>query len=268
MTEVATETDPRLLFTGQSPFGWHRYETFMLCPRKYAYSYVEEKHEGPKRTALNMGTYIHLGLAHHYSHLRAKQRGENCDLYGPTEAIRVFAPPGAESALAQATVEGYVRNWAFERVEVLHVEEVFNLDFNGAPLTVRVDLGIRSKGTNKVHFVDHKYSGRVTGTHPKFYSASGQFLTLRALGVAYYGSESGGPILNLIQPDPLKFERPNLDPAPGHQRWYPLAIQKTYARIKALEGEHPDSYPRHQTEHTCWTRYGPCPFYDRCIGSR
>lgn len=618
------ERDPRLLFTGQSRFGWHRYETFMQCPRKYAYKYVEGGSE--ERRALSLGTHIHLGLAHYYKHLQAKQRQEDCDLYDPLEAIRKSAPPSAEVALAQKIVAAYIQNYTFEKVEVLHVEEVFELDFNGAPLTSRVDLVIRSKGTGKVHVCDHKclpgdamvwttegdvairdlvekeaqvaavtnekklvaawakkavaagvqdvyeirlangivarlgyrhpvltpsgwvqaknidigdcigvpldlpagrdlvgindaflrvlgqiisdsamkddslrwtktdpgkrakfiaditalggipsetagfvngkgvtkapvvrirgralrdllekwriprvnspdrfipdylisllsarqigqvlgglwsgdghagvagngrtricFSGRskklcynvhrmllrlgipasisessvlykgerrptwtttvigafgktkflelvesgfipvqldtaplyasmnitgnigkglgyvegsiwwvpvventlvgqeecfdlevpehhtfvaenlithntagqITRNHAKSYSASGQFLTFRAIGTGVWGDQSGGPILNMIQTDPVKFERPAMSPMLLMQRYFPLTIQRTYANILALEGQHPEMYPRHPSEHTCMTRYGLCPFYDKCEG--
>ena len=33
--------DSRLLFTGPSPFGWHRYESFLKCPSQYGWNYGE-----------------------------------------------------------------------------------------------------------------------------------------------------------------------------------------------------------------------------------
>jgi hypothetical protein len=91
-------------------------------------------------------------------------------------------------------------------------------------------------------------------------------LTFRAIGTGIWGDQSGGPILNMIQTDPVKFERPAISPMLLMQRYFPLTIQRTYANILALEGQHPEMYPRHPSEHTCMTRYGLCPFYDKCEG--
>ena len=78
-------TSPRILFTGASPRGWHRLQTVLECPQKFAweYRYGREGFDDPKRIALLSaklkqdeeqksnspalirGTLIHLGLAHY-----------------------------------------------------------------------------------------------------------------------------------------------------------------------------------------------------------
>jgi len=154
---------PNLLDTGPSPFGWHRYETFMRCPQLYAYS-----HKGPPRDdaesgrALALGSMVHVGLAHHYARMREEQHGRAPgSLYEPLDAITALAakkngPAWHEHAgLARDIVRGYLARYAAERPEILHVEEVFALDFDGAPITMRVDLVWRGKD-GRVYFVDHK----------------------------------------------------------------------------------------------------------------
>ena len=58
------EADPRLLNTGPSPFGWHRYETALRCLAAYGYGVEARKlglrHDAPQ---LARGTLVHLGLA-------------------------------------------------------------------------------------------------------------------------------------------------------------------------------------------------------------
>ena len=67
-----------LLETGPSPRGWSRLQTAQQCMQKYAYKYedplLERSSESP---ALIRGSLIHLGLAHHYSRMKAEQNGED-----------------------------------------------------------------------------------------------------------------------------------------------------------------------------------------------
>ena len=69
-----------LLDTGPSPFGWHRYETFLRCPQLYAWTY-HAKEPGEDGRALAMGSLVHVGLAHHYARMRETQQGRDATAY-------------------------------------------------------------------------------------------------------------------------------------------------------------------------------------------
>lgn len=152
-----------LLDTGPSPFGWHRYETFLRCPQLYAWSHKTEKAEGETGRALALGSMVHVGLAHHYARMREEQQGRDPGvLYPAVEAVRALAAKNERDnayqenvGLACDVVRGYLARYGSERHEILHVEEVFTLDFDGAPLTMRVDLVWRGSD-GRVYFVDHK----------------------------------------------------------------------------------------------------------------
>ena len=286
--------DSRLLFTGPSPFGWHRYESFLKCPSQYGWNYGENplpsfdaqgalvpairKNERNDARPLVLGTLVHLGLAHYYARLQAKQHGVPTELYEPLEAIDVLtrteieeAPPAASKTwqtcadLAKEVMVNYVSKYAFERVTVEHVEEVFRLDINGAPITMRVDLVV-SDTAGRVYMVDHKTTGRMTANHPKFYGISGQFLAYGLAGKLAFGERFGGVMLNLIEcrEGSIRFDRPELAASPGLQVAFPATVARTWEQIKALAGTPPAEWPRHPTEHTCWTRYGPCKHFDKC----
>lgn len=269
-------TTPLLLDTGPSPFGWHRYETFLRCPQLYAYSHKGPRHDDAESgRALALGSMVHVGLAHHYARMREEQNGNDPDvLYRPEEAVTALAakkdgPAWHEFAgLARDIVRGYLTRYAAERPRILHVEEVFALEFDGgAPLTMRVDLVWEAKD-GRVYFVDHKTTGRITTSHPRWYAMSGQFLAYRWAGRLAFGERFGGVVCNLIQTDAkdLTFARPQLAPVPGQLRKFPAAIAEAWRRIQDLEARNlpVSEWPAHPSEHTCWTRYGACPMYSRC----
>lgn len=264
-----------LLDTGPSPFGWHRYETFMRCPQLYAWSHEAKAEEGETGRALALGSMIHVGLAHHYARLREEQQGRDpAAYYEPVAAVRALVEKREgdnayreHAGLAADVVRGYLARYGSERPEILHVEEVFTLDFDGAPLTMRVDLVWRAKD-GRVYFVDHKTTGRITTSHPRWYAMSGQFLAYRWAGRLAYGEQFGGAVCNLLQTDAkeITFARPQLAPVPGQLRKFPEAIREAWRRLQAIKARNlpPSEWPAHPSEHTCWTRYGPCPAYSRC----
>jgi len=221
-----------------------------------------------------MGSLVHVGLAHHYARMRETQQGRDPGiLYDPADAVRELARQRDDatfrecSPIAQDIVLRYISRYANERVKVLHVEEVFTLNFDGAPLTMRVDL-VWEAADGRVYFVDHKTTGRITTSHPRWYAMSGQFLGYRWAGRLAFGERFGGAVCNLIQTDvkDITFARPNLAPVPGMLRKFPAAIGEAWRRLQELEARNlaATEWPAHPSEHTCWTRYGACPAYTRC----
>ena len=99
--------EQRILFTGPSPRGWHRLQTVLECPQKFAWEYrwgregydaaervaahMNVPKEEPDKPGLNRGTLLHLGLAHYYARLREQQNGRDPELYlKPEDAITLF----------------------------------------------------------------------------------------------------------------------------------------------------------------------------------
>ena len=171
------------------------------------------------------------------------------------------------SEIAKDVTRKYAAHYAFERVRVEYVEEVFRL-FIGekrAPLTFRVDLVIRDTG-GQVWFVDHKSTGKILSSHPKSYSMSGQFMSYTTAGRLIYGDQFGGCLLNMIEAGrgAPRFERPNLLGAPGLLAGFPASVERVWGEIQKLSDTPAGYWPIAPTEHTCWTRYGACNHYDNC----
>ena len=277
------EADPRLLNTGPSPFGWHRYEKAMICMAAYGYG-LEARQLGHRfdRPALALGTLAHLGLAHYYSHLQARQQGGACALYSPLEAIERLTEleiqGGGPDKLwmhardkAIPAVRAYLGHYATEGWTVVYVERAFELVIGDAVLTQRLDLVIDDRaGVRWV--VDHKTTGRITAAHQRFYSQSGQFIGMTYIGKALWPERFGGAVLNLLEiPEPggkPAFKRPPLLLGEGPVSSFGATIGYTRARMRSVEHLPFDAWPRSPSEHTCQTRYGPCDHVERCRAGR
>ena len=273
------EADPRLLNTGPSPFGWHRYETALRCLAAYGYG-LEAKMTGQRwdAPALARGTLVHLGLAHYYKHLQAKQQGQKCDLYAPEEAVERLTDleiqgGGPETlwmharGLALPAVRAYRAHYAAEGWRVVAVEEAFELRIGDAVMTQRLDLVVDDRaGVRRI--VDHKTAARITAQHRRFYSQSGQFVGMLYLGKMLWPDTFGGPILNLVETPEggaaPRFQRPTLEIPPGIVSSFGATVAYTWQRMESVKALPFDAWPRSPTEHTCQTRYGPCPHVDRC----
>jgi len=277
-------TDRILIDPGPSARGWHRVETFLRCPQLFAWKYRaggsgsgggggSPLNDGSAATSL--GSLIHVGLAHYYARLREKQNGRDPEVYfTPDDAVRELGARknATREAEEQAikVVGAYIARFYNEenRIRVLHVEEVFEANFEGHYYTARVDLVWEQN--DKVYLIDHKSTQRIEARTVRAYSTSGQLLGYRWLGTAY-GDRFGGVILNLLQAgDPLKFERPMMEPAPNLIAKFPKTIDYAEKSIALLDGMdlQPNEWPANPSEHTCFTRYGACPARELCRWGR
>jgi len=233
-----TLADPRLMFTGPSPFGGHRYVLFDTCPRKYGLDHsdypmpyydsenvlaappTEEGEEGKSAWELIRGTTIHTGLAHHYARKQAREKGDSDRynlLYSPLESMEALHAQERERAhyddrslwddalvVSQRVYREYAKRFAFERAKVEVVEEVFVMELgeSKAPYTFRLDLGLRDSN-QKVWMVDHKSTTRLRTDHGWIYGISAQFQAYAIGGRAVYGANYGGVMANMMEmPDP------------------------------------------------------------------
>lgn len=276
-----------LLNTGPSPNGWHKAETFMLCPRRRAWDwYGEQEHGKPWHSdATARGTLLHVGLAHYYRRMQATQQGEDPEQWYTPEVAVSLMPKVETNAFDAITMErhvadvhkalqGYYADYAMEKLRIVAVETVVSFDNIpgmggvGQPTakTARIDLIYETGG--KLYFLDHKSAGRITREHKWQYSRSGQMLMLRWLG-AGLGKRFGGVILNLVQVGAggKKNQRPPLDSVPGMMVSLPLSLTFWEAMRLQFEasGLPPEMWPTVPSEHSCRGRYASrCPHADKC----
>lgn len=265
--------DPILLDPGPSPRGWHRIQSFLECPQRFAF-----RHRDPHRVdtgsgspSLLMGSMVHVGLAHHYRRMQARQQGENENLWlVPTAAIGALSLKlghGAAAFADQAAdiVGGYIARYSTEKRKTLHVEEVFSITFDGVEVTARVDH-VYEDTAGKIWLEDHKTTGRIDTKQPRFYAVSGQILLYRWLGQSLYGDRFGGVSLNMVQTASPGFARPTLDAAPALMARFPAVVVEAERRIAELDarGLATDDWPRSPTELICFHRYGACDYLERC----
>lgn len=277
-------TTPILIDPGPSARGWHRIETFLRCPQLFAWKYRTgnsgsggsgKSFLDDNKASLSLGSLVHVGLAHHYARLRETQNGRDPNAYyPPVDAIHELSlrkdAPAELEARAKEVVDAHIGFYAAEdkRIKVLHVEEVFEATFEGHHYTARVDLVWESAG--KVYLIDHKTAGRIEARTARAYATTGQLLAYRWLGTAY-GDRFGGVLLNLMQVgDKIKFERPTLEPTPNLVAKFPKLVAYAEAQIAYLDAQElaPNEWPGIPTEHTCFTKYGPCPAREICRWGR
>jgi len=257
-------------------WGWHATEVALRCPRMFAYTYRVPKPEGDEadRPALLKGSLVHQGLAHHYARLASAQGGQDPEEWArPDVAIEACAEKLGKHALkyvdlAKRVVSRYAAHWSQERLEVLHVEDVFRSQIGDYVFTQRFDLVVREPD-GKVWIYDHKTTGRLTSAVAERYTLSGQFIGMANFGSRIWGDEFGGVKLNMIEVgdrDMFSFKRQTPDPAPAAIQSFPLTVLHARERIERLDksGLAPTEWPQVLSEQVCLTAYGHCEYFDRC----
>lgn len=274
---------PTLLNAGQSPFGWHRMQAFMQCPTKYYYSYISEEHTRTVSPSLIVGSLLHTGLAHKYAIMGAEQRGEEHDLYDPSDAIRQQAKEEGEvwqsqlekvfKVYNQYAESEYIRFWESDFI-IISVEDIFTLTIDGYDLTLRADLVIQSKSTGLIYFVDHKTSSYIREVTTKGYQSSGQFIAYQVLGENLWKDKFGGLIINYLQhggftaKNPrIAFKQVEVKRSQSHIDAFAPSILFYRKLIEHYQDKDLKHFPRVQTEFTCIHKYGACDHYDKCFNT-
>ena len=236
---------PKFIDAGSSgEWGWHATEIALRCPRLFAYQYrMPKAAEDGDRPALLKGSLVHQGLAHHYARRRSADAGTDVEEWAtPAAAIDDCASKLGRHAnkyvdLAKSAVQQYAVHWSHERVEVLHVEDVFRADIEGYLFTQRFDLVVREVD-GRVWIWDHKTTGRLSGSVAERYTLSGQFLGMSSFGRSVFGDEFGGVRLNFIEiadNKPCRFVRQLPDPAPQALKNFPLTVLHARETIDMLD---------------------------------
>ena len=273
--------DLELIDPGPSRRGWHRLQTVLQCPRKYAF-YAASKEGPPVPTdapALIKGSLLHVGLAHRY----ALKKDPDAPLYAPLKAVEGLAAKQVNAdvwakwvPLVQETMLQYDLFWASEQWEVMDVERELVANIKDEKrnevylYTQRADLVVRNKHTGLWYIVDHKSTFRISGKTKRRYTLSGQFRGYEFFGRGLLKKRFGGVILNMIQWPKDKadavFERVDLEPAPYADRTFTQTIIHAERLIRDLKptAHSPLDWPGVHHETACWTAYGPCPYHATC----
>lgn len=273
----------KLMETGPSPRGWHRLQNMLECPQKYSYRYNLDMEASIPAAALMKGSLTHLGLAHHYLRKQLEDQGKSKDEWlNPFEAMRLKAQQEPEfgevlSGIEDA-VDAYQRFWKDQdqKITILEVEKLAYAviadpvakNEDGTPkeylLTGRFDMVIEDEDGG-VYVVDHKTTSRLTASHAKFYSMSGQLLGYEYMARRIYGDRLKGVILNLAQiRQPFKFRRIKLDPRPNLSAQFEQTVIDAESLITQYSNRDPMHYPKAMNELTCFHRYGACDYMDTC----
>lgn len=152
----------KILNTGPSPRGWHRLQSVLECPQKYAYQH-ELGLAAMDSTAppLIKGSMMHLALAQHYNRMKNEGLGLDVDEWEEPEA----------AVIKQAEVEqgwdeyvemildcyrAYIAHYTDEPFKVLEVEQLaYTQIFDKYLFTGRFDMVVEDRG-GRVWVVDHK----------------------------------------------------------------------------------------------------------------
>jgi hypothetical protein len=287
--------DPRVIFTGPSPRGWHRLQSAAECLQRYAWGHENgPKVDISKKPPLAIGTLLHLALAQFYSRMKQEQEGKNPhEFMEPVEAVRLIASlQGLEVHVPNVakTFRAYEQHyWQDINIRrIVHVETMFdgnlldgmrgvdalalqmNYGVDVFRLTGRVDLIYEDLG-GLLWAEDHKSTSRLTKRHKAYFAVSGQLLGYEFLARKRYPGLAGFKI-NLVQhagekaTGGTKFERITL-PRRAHLEAQFVAravdIEAAIQRTKA-EGRLVNEWPKAMSELTCYHRYGPCDYIDQC----
>lgn len=262
----------KLLETGPSPRGWHRLQVMLECPQKYAYTYeTEGGRELKSSPALIKGSLMHLALAHHYMRLKNQQNGlDPNEWLEPKEAVKMQAlKEGKDWEECVDDIlncyDEYTSYWVRDSFKVLEVEKLAYVKIGDHVLTGRFDL-VFEDSHGGVWICDHKTTSRLHANQKKFYAISGQLTGYAYIGKQIFGDRFKGMILNQVQHrTPCKFARVELPPAPNIMKRFPSIVAHAETLISSYKEKHAvNEYPMAANELTCFSRYGACPFLERC----
>lgn len=275
-------TDPLILWTGPSARGVHRLDLFMKCPRRFALSYPQESTVVGAPTlardgtdATNIGTLIHLWLAHYYKRKQLRDEGKDPEVYyPPEEAVRIYASAAQQERylrVVNATMRAYEDFYRNDYFTVAEVEEEHRIYINNKwLLTGRMDLVVQD-GRGYYWIWDHKSTQRHGSQLVKKYSVSLQFLAYQLMGREKYGPKFAGMRANFIQYGDsladLKFVRENVSTVPARYEALRRAVDWIETQIEALRHESDgrlDVWPALGGGDSCYSYGRPCPALSLC----
>ena len=267
----------KLIDTGRSEYGWSTIGSLLACPQRWAWEQAEraEKVESNQANALQRGTLVHQGLAHHYIHrVEGVQSDEFYGMLAALEASEI----GSRMMYHDAEQYNYLRKLLMDYVEAftetddrfvtLAVEKQFVTNIDGHKLTYKADLILEDPATGKVYFVDHKTTSSTLNAITSRYTLSGQMLFAQLIGRATHKENWGGVLINGVRTNEKivnsQFGRFPLESAPAALAQFRDTILHAFELRDRLAGRPVDTYPRAFNETVCESKYGQCAFFYRC----
>jgi hypothetical protein len=289
-----------LLDAGSSgPQGWSTRSRVLRCPMAYGLALKGFQSNSPP---LVKGSLIHVGTAHYYARLQARQQGwtgtaedatPGPEAYlTPMEAIEELAMScGPQwyrwARLAKDCVGRYIVWHKPFHEHVVAVEHLVIMDVPWTtrtgekiliPHTARIDL-ITQLNDGRYRIVDHKSTSTAfRRTTP--YDLSGQINGLNWWGSRIYGEHYAGLELNVMRlPSVGKggkigdwpkvpFERMNPALAPHAVRNFPKTVAWSvyqHAMLRREFGDDPTLWPMALSDSgPCMDTWGPCDFREFC----
>jgi hypothetical protein len=289
-----------LMNAGSSGRGWSYRERQLSCTQYHALEHHPELKEHPDvvrakmadRQPLIKGSLVHVGAAHHYTHVQGLQGGwDTSQWHLAADAIHLAAEAEEErlagtswegswrrhTKLAQDAIAAYAQHYYNEHLTILAVEHRVELPVEGESFlgtqvatthSARIDLIVQS-ADGRVWFWDHKTTYKVDARKKRGFGLAGQIIGHHMLGRHLYGDNFGGVRMNMIgmRPGAMRFQRFAPEPAPFALGELRQQIIDRQALINALmaSGRDPWRWPKALGEQgPCEDRYGPCPFRDLC----
>lgn len=264
-----------LIDTGRSKRGWSTLEAIGVCPRKYRYQ-QEAREEGTETfhsKATDLGTYMHVGMAHHYGQQLDSNLMDPVEAMAACSAARRMAitdPAGLDYGLtlfdAYKTYYSKV-DTIYKPLAVEH-EYMLNIDMGDGTkeqVSYRADLVVQD--TNGcVFIIDHK-TGSDKDVHLQ-YELSGQSLLAQHIGRSCYGEAFRGLIINhirtartLVTP---QFNRHTLPYPSAAYLQFVTTLKWRLNEIRRWKDVPTPQVPQTLSTVVCMTRYGPCPYFARC----
>lgn len=270
-------TEPFIIDSGPSRRGWHYYANFLRCSMLFYWKEIYPKAHNlgwnDYTPPLARGSLVHIGLAHYYAQMWARQNGKDPNkIVDCWQAMKIAAERigefGAEKLpVATSMLNAYFRRYPTETFKVVAVEYAVEMMFGEALYTARLDLVVEEPD-GMIYAYDTKTAARLDSKTQRRYTIHGQFFGQRYLGRHTYGDRFADVVVNMISEDG-ECIRKRPDPAPFMFRAFPKIVEGANQAIEASKerfGDDPDQWATaaNPDEQTCFGPYGQCPAFELC----
>lgn len=265
---------------GPTPWGWHRWEDLLKCPRKYDLLYNQHCTVPARSNALEFGGLLHECLALYYEEANAilsEQDDARADqLYDAychePQWHRLLAEienSGVEAYFEVVedvlrVMRAYLEHYPMLRDKFLEHEIVAVEEFMDPPgpfnFTARMDLAYRAP--RGLWVVDHKSSKAMTEDLASGWALNGQMLGLMYAAPRHWPDEQVlGLVVNiLVRTKVPQFKRVTV---PLYPAMVDVWVERLTMWVNHVLPFYADvGWPPNFA--SCIHRYGRCPFYDYC----
>lgn len=166
----------------------------------------------------------------------------------------------------------YERVWAMTVKMKMEIDKSFwDAMFADPIYTQRADLIVRLRSSKQIMFVDHKKTFLINNRTSSQHVLGRQFLGYQAIGAKLIGAPFAGVLLNRIKPIGQSGQKPEFDRAVVQRA--PKAVEVVLMDIAKHEfwmkfweqsGQPADEWPGALHEEICVSKYGECPYLERC----